>query len=79
MINIETALGRAWDNWRTTRETSGYLWFVPQGGIGTLTVRYERPSVTHELACPQNVGWFDRERFMVRMTPVARRLPILAP
>ena len=79
MIYIETALDNAWRIWRTTRETSGYLWFVPQGGESTLCVAEQQPSSAHELACPQDVGWFDRERFISRMTPVARRLPVLAP
>ena len=75
----ESRLGKAWDEWRVTRATSGHLWFVEQGGIDSLCVNKSAPSEDHVLVTPEDVGWLSREQFMARMTLVARRLPLLNP
>lgn len=79
---IDTQLGKAWDAWRQTRASSGYLWFIERGGICTLAVSETNPSDDgtggdHALASPQDVGWLTREQFMARMAPLAHILPLL--
>ena len=78
ITRTENRLGRAWDEWRAKGETSGYLWFIEQGGIDAMCIACDNPSAgNHALASPQDVGWLSREQFMARMTRVARCLPLL--
>ena len=79
---IATQLGKAWDQWRCTKETSGYLWFIEQGGIRSLAVSYNNPSDNgsggdHSLLSGQDVGWLSREQFMARMVPLAQIVSLL--
>lgn len=79
---IENQLAIAWDQWRRSRETSGHVWYIPHGGIRSLAVSERNPSDNgtggdHALVSPQDVGWFSREQFMARMTPIAQKIPLL--
>jgi hypothetical protein len=78
---IDTRLGAAWDAWfRVTAGTGtseGYLWFVPQGGIDTLTVDASAPTQYHQTVTPENLGHLSREQFLARMWPVVGWTPLL--
>jgi|LakMenEpi03Aug12_release.lakeMendotaPanAssembly.Ray.scaffolds.fasta_scaffold701867_2 hypothetical protein len=72
--DIENQLGKAWDEWRRTRTTHGFLWYTPHGGVGSLVVSDDERG---ELVTGQDVGWLSREQFMARMTPICWRIPLL--
>lgn len=82
LSRVETQIGKAWDAWRLTQETNGFLWYIPHGGIQSFIVSEQNPSDNgtngnHALVSGQNVGWLSREQFMARIMPAAYAVPVL--